>query len=106
MKIQINTDKNVSGNEDRVASFTKSVKNSLERFSEHITRIEIHLSDENANKDSKGDKRCVLEARIEGKQPIAVTSEANTVEGALDDAIEKMSALLTTTIGEMTEHRP
>ncbi|MEO6303736.1 MAG: HPF/RaiA family ribosome-associated protein [Bacteroidia bacterium] len=105
MIIQINTDNNISGKENTVTYFTQLVKDSLDRYSEHLSRIEIHLSDENGNKNSKDDKHCVLEVRIEGKQPIAVTSNANTIEGALNTAIEKVSTLLNTTIGQMKNHR-
>jgi hypothetical protein len=31
---------------------------------EHITRIEVKFSDENSDRDSENDKRCVLEARL------------------------------------------
>lgn len=105
MKIQINTDKNISGKENTSAYFTQLAQDGLERFSQHISRVEVHLSDENANKEGKDDKRCVLEVRIEGKQPIAVTSNSNTTEGALSDAIDKVSALLNTTFGQLKNHR-
>ncbi len=107
MIIQINTDHNISGSEKFITSFQKLVNDSLERYSEHISRIEIHMSDENGDKDSKEDKRCLLEARIKikGKQPIAVTGNGNTLEESLNDAIEKISASLVTTLGKMQNHR-
>ena len=37
-----------------------------ERFSAHITRVEVHLGDENAGKRGSDDKRCMMEARLEG----------------------------------------
>jgi hypothetical protein len=30
----------------------------LDRYSEHITRIEVKFSDENSDRDSENDKRC------------------------------------------------
>lgn len=105
MIIQINTDKNISGKENTVAYFTQLVQDALDRYSQHISRVEMHLSDENANKEGKDDKRCVLEVRIEGKQPIAVTSNANTIEDAISESIQKVSALLNTIMDQMKSHR-
>jgi hypothetical protein len=45
----------------------------FDRYSEHITRIEVKFSDEkNSDRDSENDKRCVLEARLKGLQPLVV----------------------------------
>jgi len=95
MTIQFNTDKNIAGN-DRTANYLGSmIENSLERFSEHITRIEVHLSDENgSNKEGGNDKRCLLEARMEGKKPLAVSNNADTVEKAVSGAIDKLLTTL------------
>ena len=91
MTIQFNTDKNIAGN-DRTATYLSSmISDSLDRFSEHITRIEVHLSDENGSgKEGGDDKRCMLEARMEGKKPLAVTNNADTIEKAVSGAIDKL----------------
>lgn len=104
MTIQINTDRSIVENESQLSSLKKTIEVSLENYSEHITRIEVHLSDENGNKEELNDKRCLLEARLEGRQPIAVTSHANTIENALNDAIEKITASLKTILGKMKNH--
>ncbi|MEO5645841.1 MAG: HPF/RaiA family ribosome-associated protein [Bacteroidia bacterium] len=105
MIIQINTDNNINLKENEFESFQQQVNDSLGHYTEHISRIEIHLSDENGNKDGNKDKRCMLEARIEGKQPIAVVSYQNTIEESLNDAIDKICASLKTLLGQMKEHR-
>ena len=51
MKIQINTDNNVSGNKSRNAPLISLLSVGLNRFSDQITRLEVHLSDEDGNKD-------------------------------------------------------
>ena len=96
MKIQFNTDKTISGSENDTAPFIAQITDELSRFSSHITRIEVHLSDENGNKSGLNDIRCMIEARQEGKQPIAVTNQANTTEEAVSGAIEKLKASLET----------
>jgi len=104
MTIQINSDHTISENERMDAYFKTVIADSLKLYSEHITRIEVHFSDENGNKEGLNDKRCMLEARIEGKQPSAVTAQADTIEEALNSAIEKMTALLKTELGRMKSH--
>ena len=104
MIIQINTDHNISQNERMIAYFKTVIVDILKIYSEHITRIEVHFSDENGNKKGINDKKCLLEARLEGKQPMAVTSKANTIEEALNNALEKIEALLKTEMGQMKHH--
>jgi len=104
MTIQINTDKNLSVHEAFEAQLDNLFSEELSRFSEHITRLEVHLSDENGNKQGLNDKRCMIEARIEGRQPIAVTDRANDYERAVGGAIEKMKASLDTIVGKLRHH--
>ncbi len=47
---------------------------------------------------------CTLEARIEGKQPIAVTCHADTVELAVNGALDKIKSSLDTIVGRMKHH--
>ena len=98
MKIQFNTDKSISGNEKNQDYFTAMISEALTNYEDHITRVEVHLSDENGN------MRCLLEARIEGKQPIAVSCQDNTVELAVSGAIDKLSASLETIFGRLQNH--
>jgi ribosome-associated translation inhibitor RaiA len=100
MTVQINTDKNIEGNEKFIAYFTSLIEQELGKY-DNITRIEVHLSDENGSKEGRADKRCMLEARLEGKQPIAVTNTASTIEKAVDEAINKMKTSLETILGKM-----
>ena len=78
------------------------VQSALERFEDRLTRVEVHLSDENGENDSGGaDKRCLLEARPEGMQPVVVTETADTVEQALLSATQKMQNLLNSKFGRI-----
>lgn len=94
MQIQFNTDKNVILDEEQIASSTSLISKELSRFSTQITRLEIHLSDEDGNKDGLNDKRCMIEARLAGMKPIAVTDHANTHEQAIFGAIDKLKTSL------------
>lgn len=104
MLIQFNTDHNLSENERSRTYFIDLISAELQKYSEHITRIEAHLTDENGNKEGGNDKRCLLEARIKGHPSIAVTSIASKKEQAIDGAIEKLKHALETAIGRSKNH--
>ncbi|WP_026904064.1 HPF/RaiA family ribosome-associated protein [Pedobacter glucosidilyticus] len=104
MIIQVNTDNNIEGKE-RLNEYVKGViSESLDRFSGHITRVEVHLSDENGQKEGADDKRCLLEARVEGLKPVVVTNFAENLHKAVDGAINKMKSALDSAIGKIKEH--
>ncbi len=101
MLIQINTDDNINHSDTSTERIESAVRSALERFAEQITRVEIHLSDGNSDKKSgTADVRCLLEARLEGLQPVVVTDEAATVEDAVDGAARKMRRSLDSIVGK------
>ena len=104
MKIQLNTDGSVEGSEALTASVEADVHAALDRYADRLTRIEVHIGDEDGSKDSGGaDKRCLLEARPSGMQPVVVTAFASTAEQACKDATRKMQSLLDSTFGRIDE---
>ncbi len=104
MTIQLNTDNNLSVHEAFGNKLDDLLSKELSRFSEHITRLEVHLSDENGSKKGINDKKCLLEARLEGRQPMVVTGLANTYELAVDSAIDKLKTSLDTILGRLRNH--
>lgn len=105
MQIQMNTDANIEGHEALATQISSVVESALNRFSDHITRVEVHLSDEDSGKKGgQDDMRCMLEARLEGRQPIAVTHQAATVDQAVDGAADKLTSLIESTLGRLRDH--
>lgn len=102
MIIQVNTDSNIEGSRELAQQIKTVVGNSLERFGDQITRVEVHLSDENSDKKfGTEDKRCLLEARLAGLQPLAVSHQAATMEQAVDGAVVKLMRSLDATLGKL-----
>ena len=104
MIIQFNTDNNITGGEKLREPLIALISEELSRFSHQITRVEVHLSDENGPKEGQNDKRCLIEARLEGLKPIAVTNNANTHEQAIEGAVEKLKTSLDTILGRLRNH--
>ncbi len=105
MKIQVNTDSSIAGHAARVDGVSRIVEHALARFSEHITRVEVHLSDENSAKTGPLDQRCLLEARLQGRQPVAVTEHAASQDQAVRGAVDKLTHLLDNMLGRALDRR-
>ena len=101
MKIQINTDRNIEGHEELAHEVEATLEAAVGRFAHQITRVEVHLSDLNSQKFGADDKRCLLEARLAGLRPTAVSHEAATVQEAVEGAAKKLQSSLESTLGRL-----
>lgn len=94
MQIQYNY-ANIESSDNLERHIAEQVDHHLGRFKDELTRIEVHLGDENsAKKSGAADKRCMMEARPEGLDPIAVEAHADEFEPAIHDAVGKLKRAL------------
>ena len=105
MLVHINTDNHIQGRERLVQEVEASVEESLGRFAPQLTRVEVHLSDENGQKETADDKRCKLEARLAGLQPVGVTGVGSNLDQAVASALEKLHSLLDRKLGRLAEKK-
>lgn len=104
MLVQINTDRNVEGREELSRRLEDKVRAALDRYSGELTRVEVHLGDENSSKKGGGaDMRCTLEARPAGLRPIAVRHNAATMEQAIDGALERFQRAIGRAKGKLRD---
>ena len=90
MLIEVRTDGNIQGSE-QLADHVKAVLHAaLDRFGDHLRRIDVHLSDEIGNKIGHDDKCCMIEARRDGREPIVVTHQETTMDQAINRAIHAL----------------
>ena len=94
MIIQLNADKNLAIHEAAGESIKKHLTEELSRYSKHISRLDVHLADENGIKEGFNDIRCMIEAHREGSSSVVVTHIADTVDKSIHGAIEKMQHAL------------
>lgn len=105
MIIQVNTDKHVPGDADLIARIDTTVRDTLQHRTERLSRVEVHLSDENgAERAGPDDKRCRIEARIAGRQPITVSHVAATVDQSVTGAAGKLKRSLDSVFGRLESH--
>lgn len=100
MQIQVNTDSSIEGDDQLIQEVQETVAGSLDRFGSRITRVEVHLSDVNAQKGGR-DTRCVMEARAAGLDPVTVDERADNVQSAVRGAAGKMERALDTRLGKL-----
>jgi len=106
MQIQVNTDNHIAGGEALTRQVEAVVEGALGRFGDRITRVEVFLTDENSqSKSGDNDKRCVMEARLAGLQPITVSDQGATLEQALDGAADTLERTLRRTLGRLDDPR-
>jgi ribosome-associated translation inhibitor RaiA len=68
------------------------VRTQMGHLAERLTRVEVHLRDDNsASKSSGDDKRCVMEARIAGRRPLAVDHSGGDLYKVIDETAGKLS---------------
>ena len=97
MIVQINTDNNVEGHARLKSYIAEELATTLARFEDKVTRLEVHLGDENSERSGVNDKRCLIEARPINMQPVAVTNHADSTEKAFHGALDKIKKVLETT---------
>lgn len=105
MQVQINTANNVAGREALMESIEADVRSRLSRFEDRLTRVEVHVADENGERQEGDDKRCVIEARPAGLAPVTVTEQAGSIDQATSGALGKLSSALDRTFGKITDRK-
>jgi ribosome-associated translation inhibitor RaiA len=106
MQIQVTTDNHIHGSADLNALVEAAVTGALGRFEGKVTRVEVHLTDENSSTKAGGnDKKCVMEVRIAGMQPLVVTHAAPDVQLSIDGAADRLEKLLDRTLSKLDHHK-
>lgn len=106
MEILFNTSNQIDATEAMEAEAREQVGRTLRRFQGRLTRVELHLSDENSpQKGGSHDIRCAMEARPEGLRPIAVTHEGADPKEAVRGAAQKLARALDSELGKLDSRR-
>jgi ribosome-associated translation inhibitor RaiA len=103
VQVQVHTDSSVHRSDSLTQAVEAAVEGAVRRWTQRITRVEVHLSDVNRHKGGSDDKRCLMEARVGGLQPVAVTHLAGTMPEAIDGAAEKLKKSLENLLGRLND---
>jgi ribosomal subunit interface protein len=105
MQVQITTDNHVEGGQGLTDHVEAKVENAFVKYADRLTRVIVHFTDENSHKNNGNDKKCSIEVRPAGHQPLAATNLAGSVHEALDGAVTKIEHMLEHTFGRMDHHK-
>jgi len=94
MQVLVNSDHTIHASESVTERVDSIVTGAVDRFASRITRIEVHLTDTNADKHGAADKRCTMEARVAGLAPVVVRHAASSMHDAIDEAADKLERAL------------
>ncbi|MBD3893836.1 HPF/RaiA family ribosome-associated protein [Hydrogenophaga sp.] len=103
MQIQVNTDDHIHGGESLAKWVNDEALSRLSRFRDHITRVEVFLTDLDGSKSGVKDKRCRLEARVANCQPVNVTADGDKIATAFIDAADKLIRVLDADLGRVKD---
>ncbi|ART53247.1 ribosomal subunit Interface protein [Acidovorax carolinensis] len=103
MQVQVHTDDHIHGGESLAQWIQDEAGTRLARFREHITRLEVFLTDLDAGKSGAEDKRCRIEARVANRQPVTVTADADKMATAFVSAVDKLTRALDTDLGRVKD---
>ena len=103
MQVQVNTDDHIHGGESLAQWINDEAASRLSRFRDHITRLEVFLTDLDGSKSGVKDKRCRLEARVASRQPVSVTADGDKMATAFMDAVDKLIRALDTDLGRVKD---
>ncbi len=103
MQIQINSDKNIEITKETKDDLKSKVEKKLNRFDNLISRVEVHLSDENSDKSGLNDKKCLMEARLINRQPIIVTDHSESVGKSFVSCLNKLRRKVGSIVGKMRD---
>ena len=104
MQVQITTDNHIKNGGHLTSDVTSAIQSSLGRFQDQATRVEVHLSDTNGPKGGV-DKRCVIEVRLAGRQPVAAAHEGETIMESVRGAADKLERNLSKIADRQSDHK-
>lgn len=101
MLIQFNTDNHVEAHQELAPDIIAQLESSLARFASQVTRVEVYLHDMNAERSGSADKRCTIEAKASGYDPVAVSNDAANLMTAFNGARDKLVRTLDRRFGKL-----
>jgi ribosomal subunit interface protein len=101
MQIHTNSDSAIAHHELLAKHVETVITAGLQRFQEHLSGVEVHLSASHDSKSSSDDHRCLIEARMDGHSTIVASDHAASFHTAIQGATEKLKRSIDSTLGRI-----
>jgi ribosome-associated translation inhibitor RaiA len=103
MQINVNTDRTIEKHQGLDEHVQSVVEGAIGRFEDQVHRIEVHLSNEQAQKGADGGNRCMMEAHVTGYAPVVVNEHAANLHQAITQAGGKLKRALDSALGRLAD---
>jgi hypothetical protein len=95
MQVLVNCDDPICCDNELIQRVEGVIAGTLERFGEHLSRVEVWLKDLNSENAGDRDKVCSLEARLAtDAAPVTVEHGAPTLAEAIHEAASQLERLV------------
>ena len=102
MQINVNTDRTIEKHQGLDDHVEAVVRDNVSRF-DQVHRVEVHLSNENSQKQLDGGNRCMMEAHVTGYAPVVVNEHAVNLHQAISQAGGKLKRALDSALGRLAD---
>ena len=103
MQINVNTDRTIDKHQGLDEHVQSVVESAIGRFEDQVHRVEVHLSNENSQKQLDGGNRCMMEAHVTGYAPVVVNEHAVNLHQAITQAGNKLKRALDSALGRLAD---
>ncbi len=94
MKILINSDKTIHSSASMQDNLKDILNRELTSYQTKLSRIDVHLTDQNGVKEGVNDILCLIEAHIDGRPSTLASQQADTLELAFSAALDHLVSSL------------
>lgn len=106
MQVQVETDNHIHNREELASHVESVVTGKTDRFADHVSSVQVHLHDDNSPaKKGDLDFRCLMEARLNGLKPVAVSHHADNLHQAISAAADKLERALDSQLGKLEDRK-
>jgi ribosome-associated translation inhibitor RaiA len=105
MQINVNTDRTIERHQGLDEHVRSVVQDTIGRFGDHVNRVDVHLSNENKQKQADGGNYCMMEALVTGYQPVVVHDHAINLHQAIANAGNKLARALDSALGRLEDKK-
>ena len=99
MQIDVHTNETLVRREALSSQAQQRFAAALAPYAERLGEVEVHLTDECADRATGNDMTCLVRVSIDGQPPVDATGHASTIEEAVGGAAHQLDRLLASRIG-------
>lgn len=103
MHLDINSNSSIKVSLEEDNLIKDMLRVNFERYKDSINRISVHLSDMKKSGPDSNNKKCLIEARVNGRKNIVVHSTENNLMKSISFSIEKLKHSLIHEIDKKNE---